>query len=157
MRIPTYKVGWIIPAKVAALTHFHSNITEEDRMGVFTETQKLLESVQEPFHIIIDNRYAPLERFYNLKELQAFSPFLNHPQLRSLFIVKPVQLELNQVAGAPEKSGEVVLINVDSVTQALAIMSKMVEGMDEWEAKSFFPHSERNNPDDFIFQKNGGE
>jgi hypothetical protein len=138
MRVPNYKVGWIIPAKVAALTHFHSDITEADRMGVFTETQKLLEHVGEPFHIIIDNRHAPLEKLYTLQELQQFSPFLKHPQLRSLVIIKPMHLELDESSADSERSGEVVLKNVSSPEEALDVVSKFIEGVNKKNAQLFF-------------------
>jgi hypothetical protein len=51
MRQPNYRVGWYIPEQIAALTHFHAEVTAEDFLGVVQAGQKLLTSVSHAFHI----------------------------------------------------------------------------------------------------------
>jgi len=131
MRIPNYKVGWIIPHKVAGLTHFHSDIQQEDVAGVFLETQKLLQNVDVPFHILIDNRLAPLNKIYSLEELQQFSPFLRHPFLNYIIIVKPdgLKLESGQI-GVEEKNG-ISLKNVGTVPEAFDFLNEVIPDLDK--------------------------
>lgn len=131
MRTPNYKVGWIIENKVAALTHYHSDITQEDIIGVFTETQKLLQGVKEPFQIIIDNRLAPLTKIYSLEELQNASPLLLHPFLDHIIIVKPNHLELEIKEAFKEKRRGKYLKNVISIEKALDFVRHLIPGSDE--------------------------
>lgn len=138
MRTPNYKVGWIIPGKLAALTHFHSDITPEDIMGVFSETQKLLENVDQHFHILIDNRLAPLEKIYSLEELQHFSPFLRHPFLNHLVIVKPEKLKLEESQTKEERQGNVCLKNVSSIQEAFNFFQETAPDFDKDEIDQQF-------------------
>lgn len=122
MRIPNFKVGWIVQNKIAALTHFHSEITPEDIYGVMQASQKLLKDINQDFHMIIDNRVAPLSRIYTLAELQESAPILAHPYLNHLIIIKPVHLSIpqNQV----EISNRVKLRNVSSIQEAFDFFAK---------------------------------
>jgi hypothetical protein len=131
MRTPNYKVGWIIETKVAALTHFHSEITHEDIIGVFAETQKLLLDVKEPFQIIIDNRLAPLNKIYSLEELQNSSPLLLHPFLHHIVIVKPNHLELIINETLIEKRGSAYLKNVSSIHEALDFVRQTIPELNQ--------------------------
>jgi retinol dehydrogenase 12 len=126
-RAPNYKVGWLVPGAVAALTHFHAAITPEDIAGVESEAQTLLRDVQAPFHIVIDNRVAPLDRIYTLDELQRASPLLRHPHLTHLIIVKPAHLELP--GEAVERRGNVCLKNVASIDEAIDYANETVPGL----------------------------
>jgi hypothetical protein len=122
MRTPNYKVGWLIPGKVAALTHFHAEITQEDMAGVITETMALLKDVKDPFHIIIDNRVAPLDMIYTLEDLQKVSAVLNHPLLAYVVIVKPDHLELGKEEMTVQSAGNVHLKNVSSIQEAAGFL-----------------------------------
>ena len=126
MRAPNYKVGWLVEHKVAALTHFHSEITPEDIRGVFTETQKLLKDVKEPFQLIIDNRLAPLNRIYSLEELQNASPPLQHPFLGYLIVVKPNQLELSFSEKAIQERNGKYLKNAASIEEAFDFVRQLI-------------------------------
>jgi len=142
MRTPNYKVGWIIETKVAALTHFHSEITHEDIVGVFTETQKLLQGMQEPFHIIIDNRLAPLNKMYSLEELQNSSPLLLHPLLNYIVIVKPNHLELRINEILIEKRESKYLKNVSSIHEALDFVRQTIPELHQGKIDiHFFDHT----------------
>ncbi|WP_300666318.1 hypothetical protein [Fluviicola sp.] len=131
MRTSNYKVGWILETKVAALTHFHSEITHEDIIGVFTEAQKLLQDVKESFHIIIDNRLAPLNKLFSLEELQNSSPLLLHPLLNHIVIVKPNHLELRPNETFIEKRGRVTLKNVASIHEALDFLRQTIPELNQ--------------------------
>lgn len=138
MRTSNYKVGWILETKVAALTHFHSEITHEDIIGVFTETQKLLKDVKEPFQIIIDNRLAPLNRIFSLEELQNSSPLLLHPLLDHIVIVKPNHLELRINETLIEKRESTSLKNVSSVKEALNFLRQAIPELNQAKMDIYF-------------------
>jgi len=131
MRTSNYKVGWISATKVAALTHYHSEITREDIIGVFTETQKLLKDVKGPFQIIIDNRLAPLNKIFSLEELQNSSPLLLHPLLNHIVIVKPNHLELSISETLIEKRESTSLKNVSSVQEALNFLQQAIPELNQ--------------------------
>lgn len=130
MRTPNYKVGWLVKNKLAALTHYHSDITAEDLMGVYAESQQLLEAVVTPFHLIIDNRVAPLDKIYTLAELLQLSPLLHHPYLRYIVIIKPDHLDLGTAHGTLQKQALVSLQNVSSVQEGLSFLAQNVNDMD---------------------------
>lgn len=142
MRTPNFKIGWLIPQKMAALTHYHSEITQDDIIGVFTETQKLLQNAKEPFQIIIDNRLAPLKKMYSLEELQNSSPLLLHPFLNHIVIVKPNHLELRINETLIEKRESTYLKNVSSIHEALDFIQCAVPELKQYEiSMSFFDHA----------------
>lgn len=138
MRTPNYKVGWILENKVAALTHFHSEITHEDIIGVLTETQKLLQDAKEPFQIIIDNRLAPLNRVFSLEELQNSSPLLLHPLLNHLVVLKPNHLELSINETLVEKRKSTYLKNVSSLQEALDFLRQTIPELNQCEMDIHF-------------------
>ncbi|PCJ64870.1 MAG: hypothetical protein COA58_11390 [Bacteroidetes bacterium] len=115
MKSPNYKVGWLVKNQLAALTHFHSNITQEDIQGVLKETQDLIKNITEPFSIIIDNRLAPINQIYSLTQLQSSSPVLSHPQLEYLIIIKPNHLTLTEKHKHIEIAKGVKLVNTSSI------------------------------------------
>lgn len=138
MRTPNYKVGWIIESKVAALTHYHSEITQEDIIGVFAETQRLLQGVKESFQIIIDNRLAPLKKIHSLEELQNASPLLLHPFLDHIIIVKPNHLELEIKETFKEKRGSKYLKNVNSIDEALGFVRHLIPELEQYKIDIHF-------------------
>jgi hypothetical protein len=142
MRTPNYKVGWLITNKIAALSHFHSEITQEDLMGVFTETQRLLKDTQKPFQVIIDNRLAPINKIYTLAELQQSSPLLSHPLLQYIVIVKPQHIELQPEHLALETRHGIHLKNVASIGEAIEYVGRMSTDGDMADMDtSFFPNA----------------
>lgn len=140
MRTPNFKVDWILPQTLAGLTHFHPEITREDIMGVFEHTHALLQYVEKEFHILIDNRLAPLPYLYSLTELQAFSPVLSHPLLRYVVIVKPNHLTLGTSNMDVEASKDVLLKNVSTVREGMDFLIRqgVVSGFEAGDF-GFFP------------------
>lgn len=140
MRAPNYKVGWLVDQKLAALTHYHPNITPEDIMGVYTESHNLLEGVTTPFHLFIDNRLAPFDKIYTLSELLEMSPLLRHPYLSHIVVVKPNHLKLYAIDVVLQTQAQVSLQNVDSVQDGISFLKQHVGGLeDENIYLSFFP------------------
>lgn len=140
MRAPNYKVGWLVPGQLAALTHYHADIRQEDILGVFMESQQLLAKVECPFHLLIDNRLAPLDRLYTLAELIKLSPLLQHPYLRYLVVVKPKHLELDAIHAGLQSIGSVSLQNVASVQEGIIFLKRCVADIDVNSIDiSFFP------------------
>lgn len=141
MRIPNFKLGWFVPQQVAALTHFHADVVQEDFMGIVQTGQTLLSDVTVPFHIIIDNRVVGMDAPAKLSEMQAMVPYMSHPQLRWVVVVKPTALDLATSEMAVERSGNVQLKNVDSLAEAIAHL-KAVADVDWPSAETtFFPNA----------------
>lgn len=141
MRKENYKVGWLVKQKLAALTHFHADISSEDIMGVFKETERMISNTNQSFSIIIDNRLAPMNRVYSLEELQNSSSILSHPLLEYLII--PNHLALNAEQKKVEISNGVQLINTESVKNAIEIIKeKKGYVMKEATILGFFPNLE---------------
>ncbi len=124
MRNENYKVGWLVPQKLAALTHFHSDISSEDIEGVFKDTERMISNVNQLFSIVIDNRLAPMNRVYSLEELQNSSSILKHPLLEYLIIIIPKHLTLNAEQKKVEISNGVKLINTESVKNAIDLIKE---------------------------------
>ena len=137
MSEPNFKVGWVIPNKIAVLTHFHSAITPEDIQGVMTESGRLLQGADDEFHLIIDNRVAPLPKIYSLEQLQDSSPILSHPLLKYLVVVKPMHLILPEIE--EESKNGVTLKNVASVQEAFQFLSERTSIELTGDEMEFFP------------------
>jgi NAD(P)-dependent dehydrogenase (short-subunit alcohol dehydrogenase family) len=123
-RKPNYKIDWIVPNKLAGLTHFHSEVTQEDIQGVSIATEKLLESVDEEFSLIIDNRLMSMANLYTLEQLQSHSPFLSHRYLKYVIVIIPNNLEVSDVDCEIQQSKGVRLKNVSKVSEAYKFLYK---------------------------------
>jgi hypothetical protein len=143
MRQPNYRVGWYIPQQVAALTHFHSEVTAEDFQGVVQAGQALLASTSNEFHIIIDNRKVGMSAPASLSQMKQMVPYMNHPLLRWVVVVKPELLVLNTEDLPIEQEGETRLKNVSSLAEALRYL-RHIAGDLQWDQAdtAFFPHSD---------------
>jgi hypothetical protein len=140
MRQPNYRVGWYIPEQVAALTHFHAEVTAEDFLGVVQAGQKLLTSVSNTFHIIIDNRKVGMTSPASLSQMQQMVPFMNHPLLRWVVVIKPEQLVLNAENLPIEQEGDIRLKNVSSLSEGLRYLQQTTEDLHWHQADlTFFP------------------
>ena len=126
MRIPNFKVGWLLEKQVAALTHFHSDITDEDIQGVTQKTVCLLQEMETPFHILIDNRLVHLHKIYSLVELQNSSPIFLHPCLSYVVMVKPNHLSLSNDKMLTEQCNNVHLKNVPGILEAFEFLNQII-------------------------------
>lgn len=125
MRQPNYRIGWYIPNQIAALTHFHPEVTAEDFMGVVQAGQELLQPVSNEFHIIIDNRMVGMSSPATLSQIKQMVPYMNHPFLRWIVVIKPEHLVLNTERLPIEQEGETHLKNVASLQEALSTLRQI--------------------------------
>jgi hypothetical protein len=143
MRQPNYRVGWYIPEQIAALTHFHPDVTAEDFLGVVQVGQELLASVSNAFHIIIDNRQVGMASPASLSQMQQMVPYMNHPLLRWVVVIKPEHLAVDTENLPVEQAGEVRLKNVSSLLEGLKYLRQITGDLHWHQADmAFFP-----NPD----------
>lgn len=142
MRQPNYKLGWYIPNQIAALTHFHPDVTQEDFMGVIQTGEALLKDVDSEFHVIIDNRVVAMAAPASLSQMKEMVSFMNHPMLRWVIVVKPASLDLDTSKLPIEQSGKTQLKNVSSLPEAINHLQATTIGV-VWEKAdaTFFPNA----------------
>lgn len=140
MRQPNYKLDWFVPDQIAALTHFHSEVTPEDFMGVVQTGEALLKDITNEFHVIIDNRAVPMPAPASLEQMKEMVSYMNHPLLRWVVVVKPESLDLDTSKLSVEQIGHTQLKNVSSLSDAI-IHLKSVTNNIGWEKAdtAFFP------------------
>jgi hypothetical protein len=119
MRQPNYKLGWYVPKQIAALTHFHPDVTAEDFQGVVQAGQELLQHAANEFHIIIDNRMVGMAFLPSLDQMKQMVPYMNHPLLRWVVVVKPEQLALDTNSQPVQQDGATQLKHVASLEEAI--------------------------------------
>jgi hypothetical protein len=143
MRQPNYQVGWYIPNQIAALTHFHADVTAEDFMAVIQAAQELLQHVGNEFHIIIDNRVVAMSAPATLAQMKQMAPFMNHPLLRWVVVIKPEQLVLDTDSLPIERDGATQLKNVSSLKEALEHLGRATNAV-QWHRadETFFQRKE---------------
>jgi hypothetical protein len=140
MRQSNYRVGWYVPNQIAALTHFHPDVTAEDIQGVFQGAQELLQHVSNEFHMIIDNRVVGMSSPVSLSQIRQMAPFMNHPLLRWVVVVKPEHLALDTDSLPVEGEGETRLKNVASLEEAIKYLQQVTTEV-QWQQAdaAFFP------------------
>lgn len=132
MRQPNFKLGWYIPDQIAALTHFHSEVTQEDFMGVIQTGEALLKEVNSTFHVIIDNRVVAMAAPARLSQMKEMVSFMNHPMLRWVVVVKPASLDLDTSSLPIEQIEKTRLKNVSSLPEAIDHLQATTHGI-MWE------------------------
>jgi hypothetical protein len=143
MRQPNFKLGWYVPNKIAALTHFHADVTQEDFMGLVKTGQELLSDTNETFHVIIDNRVVAMSAPASLSQMKQMVSYMNHPQLRWVVVIKPTSLELDTESLPVEHEGKTSLKNVSSLAEAFSFLRDQTNDIDWSKADaSFFPNPE---------------
>jgi hypothetical protein len=132
MRQPNYRLGWYIPNQVAGLTHIHADVTAEDFMAVVQAAQDLLQHVGDEFHILIDNRVVAMSAPASLAQMKQMAPFMNHPLLRWVVVIKPERLALDTESLPIERDGATQLKNVASLKEALEHLRQATSGV-QWQ------------------------
>jgi hypothetical protein len=140
MRQPNYQLGWYVPNQVAALTHFHPDVTAEDFLGVVQAGQELLQHIGNEFHIIIDNRVVGMSSPASLGQMKQMVPYMNHPLLRWVVVVKPEHLALDTDSLPVEKEEAAQLKNVASLEEAIRHLRQTTTDV-QWQQAdvAFFP------------------
>ena len=144
MRQPNYRLGWYIPNQVAALTHIHADVTAEDFMAVVQAAQDLLQHIGSEFHILIDNRVVAMSAPATLAQMKQMAPFMNHPLLRWVVVIKPEHLALDTESLPIERDGATQLKNVSSLKEALGHLRQATSGVQWHRADEMFFHRKRN-------------
>ncbi len=143
MRTSNYKIGWIIKPTLVGLTHFHPEIIEEDFLGIYKQTEILFKTVTDEFHLIIDNRLAPMKSLHSLIELQESFHFLRNEFLGYIIIVKPNHLKIESKNNSIEVANGVRLKNVSSIQEGINFLQKnKAISKSETLDKLFFPDVE---------------
>ncbi len=141
MKQPNFKLGWFVPHQVAALTHYEAEVTQADFIGIVQTGQQLLTNADNEFHIIIDNRFVAMTSPVSLTQMKQAVPYMSHPLLRWVVVVKPQNLSLNTSALPIEKDGQTCLKNVASLPEALELLRENVLGIQWKQADTqFFPN-----------------
>lgn len=141
MRQPNFKLGWFIPNQIAALTHPCAEITSDDFMGIVQSGQNLLAHVENEFHVIIDNRFVSMASLASLDQMKQAIPYMNHPFLRWIAVVKPQNLTLNVSELPIEKDGLACLKNFADLPEAIKFLKGTVSDV-QWQYSdaAFFPN-----------------
>jgi hypothetical protein len=140
MRQPNFKLGWFVPNQIAALTHEHPQITPEDFAGIVQAGQTLLGLIENDFHILIDNRFVAMTTPASLSQMKQAVSYMNHPCLRWVVVVKPLELALDTVTLPVEQDGQTRLKNVSSLSEAFNFLRDKVDDIHWLQADhAFFP------------------
>ena len=143
MREPNFKFDWFIPGQIIGLTHFHSEVTQEDIKGVMQKGQEITKNIENDFSILIDNRVVNMAGLMTLEQMVQMVSYVNHPMLRWVVVVKPESMLIDTTSLPIEKVGEKRLKNVSSLGEAIAFLRKeMPEIQTQKASESFFPSGE---------------
>jgi hypothetical protein len=138
MRQPNFKLDWFIPETVIGLTHMHADVTPDDFMGVVQIGQELIAKIDHVFHVLIDNRVVDMPGLLSLQQMQQMVPYMNHPSLRWILVVKPEHLPIETSALPVEQEGQVQLKNVASLTEAFGFLQTLISEKLWQQAKTTF-------------------
>ncbi len=125
-----YKAGWFVPGQVLALTHFVPDVSPDDFMGIATDTVTALQEVEQPFHLIIDNRIIKNTELASLEMMLTALPIIDHTQLRWIVMVLP-----NALAGTAHNletqyHEQIGLKHVDTLEMAFAYLDSVDNSLD---------------------------
>lgn len=125
-----YRAGWLIQGKVMALTHFDSVVTQDDFMGIASDTNRAIQEVNDPFHILIDNRIIESESIASLDMMLQAMPMLNHPELGWMVMILPEAIKDQAETMPIQTSGHIQLKYVGSLDSAMLHLSNEDDSID---------------------------
>lgn len=140
LEFKNYRVGWVIPNQVAALTHYTAEITLDEFQSIAGEAAALLVDASEPFHVIIDNRIMNMAFLPDLSGLQGSAPYMENPNLRHVVMVKPTAMQ-GWAKDLPSYTDEnVTLTYVDDIQDVVDLLKAEDETL-RWHMveADFFP------------------
>jgi hypothetical protein len=102
--------------------------------------QELLQHIGNEFHIIIDNRVVGMSSPASLGQMKQMVPYMNHPLLRWVVVVKPEHLALDTDSLPVEKEEAAQLKNVASLEEAIRHLRQTTTDV-QWQQAdvAFFP------------------
>ncbi len=143
MRQPNFKLDWFIPQSVIGLTHFHADVIPEDFEGVLQAGQELTKTIDHDFYLLIDNRVVNMPALISLQQMRQVVPYMSHPNLRWVLVVKPEQLQQDTSALPVEQEGQVQLKNVSDLSEAFDFLQTLIPESQWQQAQTtFFPNTE---------------
>ena len=69
--------------------------------------QELTAKIDHEFHVLIDNRVVDMPAPISLQQMQQMVPYMNHPNLRWILVVKPERLQIDILTLPVEQEGDV--------------------------------------------------
>ena len=137
-----YRVGWVIPNQIAALTHYTSDILLDEFQAIAGESEALTASATDRFHLIIDNRIMNMAFVPDLATIRQAAPYTNTPLLQHIIMIKPEQME-GSANHLPSYTDEhLTLTYVDTLTDAVTFLKNEDPEIRWHEAESdFFPNA----------------
>lgn len=136
-----FRVGWLLPWRVLALTHFAPTVSPVEFSRIGESTARLLQSVEagQTFHVLIDNRQIAETNQASLEMMLQALPHLEHSGLRWIVVILPESIK-GQASKMPiQQKGEIQLRYVDTLEEAQAHLASVDEFVD-WSraAPAFF-------------------
>lgn len=140
-----YRVGWVIPNQLGALTHYTSEVTLDDFQEISGEAAALFGEATDTFHVIIDNRIMNMAFLPDLDAIKQAAPYTNNPHLRHIIMVKPEQMD-GSASELPHYQDEhITLTYVDSLDDAATLLKGDDNSLRWHEVESdFFPNATFN-------------
>lgn len=137
-----YRVGWVIPNQVAALTHYTSDILLDEFQAIAGEAGALATSATETFHMIIDNRIMNMAFLPDLATIKRAAPYANTPHLQYIIIIKPEQMEGSANDLPSYTDAHLTLTYVDTLADAVNLLKAEDSELRWHEVESdFFPNA----------------
>ena len=137
-----YRVGWVIPNQIAALTHYTSDIMLEEFQEIATESATLADSATNRFHLIIDNRIMNMAFVPDLATIRQAAPYTNTPHLQHIIMVKPEQMEGSANDLPSYTDDHLTLTYVDTLADAVDLLKAEDRDIRWHEVESdFFPNA----------------
>ncbi len=116
---PVYKIGWIIPDQVVALTHYTPTVSMDDFQHISADAAALIAGATGEFHVLIDNRKIANTEPTPLAMMQQVAPYMNHANLRWVVVIVPEAIKGTAADLPVEQADDVRLKHVDSLDDAI--------------------------------------
>lgn len=136
-----YRVGWVIPNQIAALTHYTPEIMLDEFQAIASESEILTTSATDRFHLIIDNRIMNMAFVPDLATIRQAAPYTNNPLLQHIVMIKPEQMEGSANHLPSYTDDHLTLTYVDTLMDAENFLKAKDHDIRWHEAESdFFPN-----------------
>lgn len=137
-QIKNYRVGWVIPDQLCALTHYSPTLMIEDFQAIAGETADLFNATTRPFHCIIDNRIMNMAFLPDLDTIKGSGTHMRHPNIRHIVMVKPQDMKGSAKELPSFTDDTITLTYVDSLEEAIQFFKVQVPHLDWSKADSNF-------------------
>ena len=136
----SYRVDWVIPNQIGALTHYTPDIMLDEFQSISGEAAALFTDATEPFHVIIDNRIMNMAFLPDLDAIKRSAPYTQNVNLRYIIMVKPDAMEGSASELPDYTDGNITLTYVDTLDEAVTLLKAQDSNLRWHEVESdFFP------------------